>query len=403
MERETKVSRPAVVVDQVSKRFRLHQNRPQTLKESLTTMERVRTEEFWALRDVSLKVDRGSTFGLIGGNGSGKSSLLRLIAGIYRPTEGTVAAHGRTSPLLELGTGFHPALTGRENIHLNAAMLGLSKRQTAERVGQIIEFSGLKEFVDSPVKFYSSGMYVRLGFAVAVHVDPEILLIDEVVAVGDEEFQLRCFSHLESLRSQGVTTLLVSHDLGMMRDTCDRLLWLDKGQQAAIGDPSEVVKAYLDSVDAETVVESSHDPPTKVSQQLLISVLDVEFLDATGKRRAMFKTGDPLLARVAYQASEAVEAPVFALEFCNDGGLLIAAPRAHVHGISSGIGHAEFFLERIPFRTGTYHVNAAVYNTLTTELYHQRVGEFRLRVAGEPDPGAQGLLDVGGRWMLGGG
>ena len=401
MERQLRVSDPIVVVDRVSKRFRLHQNRPQSLKESVTTMERVRTEEFWALRDVSLNVDRGSTFGLIGGNGSGKSSLLRLMAGIYRPTEGSVDVHGRTSPLLELGTGFHPALTGRENILLNAAMLGLSKKQMVSRIGQIIEFSGLKEFIDTPVKFYSSGMYVRLGFAVAVHVDPEILLIDEVVAVGDEEFQLRCFSHLETLRSQGVTTVLVSHDLGMMRDTCDRLVWLDQGRQAATGDPSTVVKAYLDSVDSEASPAATRQSSVGKLQPSLISVQEVEFCDKTGKRRAVCETGDSLLIRISYRASEAIEAPVFALEFYKDGNLLIAAPRAHIHGITAGEGSVTFALERTPFRTGTYHVNAAVYNTLTTELYHQRVGEFWLRVAGEPDPGAHGLLDVGGSWRLG--
>ena len=232
------MSEPAVVVDGISKCFRLPLDRPRSLKEAWTgvrrgngrALRRERSEPFWALQDVSLEVPRGSMFGLVGRNGSGKSSLLRIMAGIYRPTAGRVVAYGRTSALLELGAGFHPALSGRENVYLNASVLGVSKSQIDDRVDQIIEFSGLEEFIDSPVKVYSSGMYIRLGFAVAVHVDPEILLVDEVVAVGDEEFQLRCFSHLDSLRSDGVTVVLVSHDLGMMRATCDQLAWLNRGR-----------------------------------------------------------------------------------------------------------------------------------------------------------------------------
>lgn len=246
----------AVVVDDVSKCFRLPLDRPRSLKEAMTgfhrapgrKFRRTRSEPFWALRNVSLEVPRASMFGLVGRNGSGKSSLLRIMAGIYRPTGGRVAVSGRTSALLELGTGFHPELSGRENIYLNASVLGVSKAQINDRVDQIIEFSGLEEFIDSPVKVYSSGMYVRLGFAVAVHVDPEILIVDEVVAVGDEEFQIRCFSHLDYLRSQGVTIVLVSHDLSMMRDRCDQMAWLDQGRLKAAGDPQRVVDDYLDTV-----------------------------------------------------------------------------------------------------------------------------------------------------------
>ena len=390
----------AVVVDQVSKRFHLHRDRPRSLKESLTSRNRGRAEEFWALRDISFEVPRGSLFGLVGGNGSGKSSLLRLMAGIYRPTSGAVSAHGRISVLLELGAGFHPALSGRENIYLNAAVLGVPKAEVVDRVEQIIEFSGLEEFIDSPVKVYSSGMYVRLGFSVAVHVNPEILLVDEVVSVGDEEFQLRCFSHLDALRSKGVTIVLVSHDLGMMRDTCDRLAWLDQGRLAAIGEPSEVVNAYLDSVDAEAVSAAGLQMQAQDDVEPPVRITGVTFMTPAGERPAVFATGDPLVARVGYRAKAPVEAPVFSLEFYDHGNLLLAGPRSHVERVE-GEGHVDFCLERIPFRTGTYHVNAAVYNTPTTELYHRRVREFWLRVAGEPDPGAHGLLDVGGIWKLG--
>ncbi|HNJ70273.1 MAG TPA: ABC transporter ATP-binding protein, partial [Microthrixaceae bacterium] len=185
-----------IVVDDVSKRFRLYTSRANSLKERFTARRFARYEDFWALRDVSLEIPPATTFGLIGHNGSGKSTLLRCIAGIYQPTSGTVSVDGRISALLELGAGFHPDLTGKENIYLNAAILGLSTKEIDAVFDDIVDFSGIAGFIDAPVKVYSSGMFVRLGFAVAVHVNPEILLIDEVVAVGDEEFQRRCFEHI---------------------------------------------------------------------------------------------------------------------------------------------------------------------------------------------------------------
>ena len=197
---------------------------------------------------MSLAIDQGSFFGLIGHNGSGKSTLLRLMAGIHRPTSGRIAARGRLSALLELGSGFHPELTGRENVFLNGAMLGLSRRQMAAAMDEIIDFSGVGDQIDAPVKIYSSGMYMRLGFSVAVNVEPEILLVDEVIAVGDEEFQQRCLHHMESLRAGGTTIVLVSHDTALVRRLCDRVGWLDGGRLRGVGDPDEVVDAYLVAV-----------------------------------------------------------------------------------------------------------------------------------------------------------
>ena len=280
----------AVVVDGVSKCFRLTTDRPLSLKEAWTGMRpgsgrrfrRMSSEPFWALRDISLEVPRGSMYGLVGRNGSGKSSLLRIMAGIYRPTEGRVEVKGRTSALLELGAGFHPALSGRENIYLNASVLGVPKALIDDRVDQIVEFAGLEEFIDSPVKIYSSGMYVRLGFAVAVHVDPEILIVDEVVAVGDEEFQLRCFSHLEALRAQGVTIVLVSHDLGMLRANCDQMAWLNRGLLSAVGEPQAVINAYLDTIDTEAAASVGHRPRSEVEGDTPLRITDLEFFDEAG-------------------------------------------------------------------------------------------------------------------------
>ena len=238
-----------ISVQHVSKRFRLERNRPSSLKEAILRIGRKRDiDDFWVLRDINLTVKPGSFFGLIGHNGSGKSTLLRLIAGIHRPTHGDIKTTGRLSALLELGSGFHPDLTGRENVFLNGAMLGLSRGHMAESMDDIIEFSGIGEFIDEPVKIYSSGMYVRLGFAVAVNVDPEILLIDEVISVGDEEFQRRCMDHMNMLRANGTTIVLVSHNAVFMQKLCDTVGWLDHGRLLDLGDPKTVVAAYLKQV-----------------------------------------------------------------------------------------------------------------------------------------------------------
>ena len=403
----------AVVVEGVSKCFRLTTDRPLSLKEAWTGLRpgsgrrfrRISSEPFWALRDVSLEVPRGSMYGLVGRNGSGKSSLLRIMAGIYRPTAGRIEVQGRTSALLELGAGFHPALSGRENIYLNASVLGVPKAQIDERVEQIIEFAGLEEFIDSPVKIYSSGMYVRLGFAVAVHVDPEVLIVDEVVAVGDEEFQLRCFSHLESLRAQGVTIVLVSHDLGMLRANCDQMAWLNRGLLAAAGDPQDVVNAYLDTIDTEGAASVGHRPRPDGEGDTPLRITNLEFLDEFGHRPKSFASGDPLIVRLHYLASEPIEDPVFSLGFYDHNNLHLAGPRSHVGGFRpgkvDGEGWVEFHLPRIPFRTGAFHVNAAVQDSNASFLYDRRAREFWLQVSGEPDPQANGLFDLEGDWKDG--
>ncbi|MCY3634072.1 MAG: ABC transporter ATP-binding protein [bacterium] len=403
----------AVVVEGVSKRFELVSDRPLSLKEAWTgkrlgsgrRFRRVSSEPFWALRDVSLEVPRGSMYGLVGRNGSGKSTLLRVMAGIYRPTEGRVEVAGRTSALLELGAGFHPALSGRENIYLNASVLGVPKSQIDDRVDQIVEFAGLEEFIDSPVKIYSSGMYVRLGFAVAVHVDPEILIVDEVVAVGDEEFQLRCFSHLEALRAQGVTIVLVSHDLGMLRANCDRMAWLNRGLVAAVGEPQDVINAYLDTIDTEAAASVGHRPRPDDGGETPLRITRLEFYDEAGHRPKTFSSGDPLIVRIHYLASEPIEDPVFSLGFYDHNNLHLAGPRSHIGGFRpgklDGEGWVEFRLRRIPFRSGAFHVNAAVQDSDASYLYDRRARDFWLQISGEPDPQANGLLNLHGDWRAG--
>lgn len=234
----------AVSVENVSKRFRLYHERNQSLKSAIMRRRRSVHEDFWALRDVSFEVPEGSTFGLIGSNGSGKSTLLKCLAKIYWPTEGNIAYNGRMAALLEVGSGFHHELSGRENIYLNGSILGMSKKEIDRKYDEIVDFSGVEHFIDQPVKNYSSGMYVRLGFSVAISVEPEILVVDEVLAVGDAEFQEKCLDKFRDYRREGRTVIMVSHALGSVREMCDQAAWLNKGELMHVGDAESTIAAY---------------------------------------------------------------------------------------------------------------------------------------------------------------
>src|SRR5436190_20606157 len=245
----------AIDVDNVTKVYRRYARRKQfaTLKSALLTGSLIQDlqpdEKFPALQGVSFAVPMGSTYGIIGSNGSGKSTMLKLVAGITKPTSGSVKVHGRVSALIELGAGFHPEISGRENVFINGIMLGLSKREVARRFDEIVEFAELQDFIDAPVKTYSSGMYMRLGFAVAIHVNPDVLLVDEVLAVGDEGFTHKCLDKFGEFKRRGKTILLVTHSLGLVERFCDEALWLDGGTVRGVGDPKRVIDAYLTDVE----------------------------------------------------------------------------------------------------------------------------------------------------------
>src|SRR5216683_1212109 len=241
---------PAITLTNVTKVYRRYSGKQfATLKSALLQRSILRdlraSETFPALTDVSFTVPKGSTYGVIGRNGSGKSTALKLVAGITKPTSGTVNVKGRMSALIELGAGFHPEISGRENVYINGIMLGLSKHEIHQRFDDIVDFAELREFIDAPVKTYSSGMYARLGFAVAIHVDPDVLLIDEVLAVGDEAFTRKCLDKIAEFRRRGKTILIVTHSLGLVEKMCDDVLWLRHGRVADRGDPKRVVDAYL--------------------------------------------------------------------------------------------------------------------------------------------------------------
>jgi ABC-type polysaccharide/polyol phosphate transport system ATPase subunit len=246
------LSEIAVSAQNVSKRFRIYHERNQSIKQMVLRRSRGVYEEFWALKDVSLEIPQASSYGLIGENGSGKSTLLKCMAKILVPDEGTVTTVGSISALLELGAGFHPELSGRENVFLNGAILGISSKELNRKFDEIVAFSGIERFIDTPVKNYSSGMYVRLGFSIAINVSPDVLLVDEVLAVGDAEFQMRCSQKFQELRSSGCTIVVVSHSMDMIRELCDSAAWLEHGELRVAGPAKQVIGAYMRHVAEQT-------------------------------------------------------------------------------------------------------------------------------------------------------
>jgi lipopolysaccharide transport system ATP-binding protein len=397
---------PAVRVIGVSKKFTLHTEKRNSIKERLVR-GRARTDgDFWALTDVSFDVPRGTTFGLIGHNGSGKSTMLKLLAGVHRPTSGSVVTDGRVSALLELGAGFHGELTGRENVHLNGSILGLSRRQIDESMEKIIAFADIGEFIDAPVKVYSSGMYVRLGFSIAVTVDPEILIVDEIIAVGDEEFQRKCFDYMFELRKRGTTIVLVTHSMGLVQDMCDHAVWLERGRVQRIGDSRDVVQGYLDSVnlkEAESKPEPSEVTGTHVrlgSGEIRIE--SVEYLDGSGKVSPVLLCGEPATFRIRYRATERVQDVMFGLGFLDESGINVAGPNSGTGNAPVvdvlGEGVVEFHVPRLTLQPGVYEVSTAAVHRGHTFDYVDRGYELRVRGNSTAEPG---LTRMFGQWTAG--
>lgn len=389
----------AVSVVDLSKRFRIYHERNQSLKAAVMRRGRAEFEEFWALRDVSLEIPRGKTFGLIGENGSGKSTLLKCIARILQPERGSVTARGKIAALLELGSGFHPELTGRENVYLNGSILGVPKRELEKRFDDIVGFAGLERFIDTPVKNYSSGMYVRLGFSVAINVDPEILLVDEVLAVGDESFQRRCNEKFAEFKRDGRTIVLVSHALGSMRNLCDEVAWLQNGTIERVGRPEEVVDVYAEgSHDDMVVLEDGGVRHGSGEAQ----ITKVEILDAAGLLTRTFRTGDAVTFRLHYSAQQRIERPVIGFGLHTVEGVHVTGPNTRDAGEVpdwlEGAGHLDLAVPRLMLVPGSYDVSASVFDYACVHPY-----DFWTRAARfEVEPGAPrelyGVVSLGGDW-----
>ena len=372
----------AIEVHGVSKRFHVFRERPSTIKQRLLT-SRARADDFWALRDIDLEIGDGTTFGLIGHNGSGKTTLLKCIAGILRPTSGTIRLRGRLAALLELGAGFHPELTGRENVYLNAAFLGLSRRQTDAVFDDIVGFAGLEDFIDNEVKFYSSGMLVRLGFAVAVHVDPDVLLIDEVLAVGDEAFQAKCLERIRSFQHEGRTIVLVTHALDTVIDICDRAAMLHHGELHAIGMPDDVVR------EMRYVLLGVTDPnfvPEEGTREAEIA--EVQIVPPQGSRQDRILRGDTFTIVVDVRQNEPVDD--LDVDFAIlDGATNYPVLDARTSRAGLDLGRFEkkrvrFRIEGFPYDPGKYWVTIGLSSRETGHLYHVQTQRYLFEVYDAP-------------------
>jgi ABC-2 type transport system ATP-binding protein len=352
----------AVSVDGVSKRFRLYHEKNQYLKSTVLRGKRAKYDEFWALKDISFEIPSGSSFGIIGSNGSGKSTMLKCLAGILTPDRGNITVRGRIAALLELGAGFHPEMSGRENIFLNGAILGMTQRELLRKMDSIIEFAGLEEFIDTPVKNYSSGMTVRLGFAIAINVDPEILIIDEVLAVGDSAFQQKCHEKIEEFKHDGRTIILVSHGLGDVAQLCQTVAWIEKGHLKAIGDGYDVVGEYLGEANDATVRQTGEIGERWGTRE--VEIAGVEFLGLDKKPISSIRSGAPVTLRVNFQAHQQVPEIVVGFRISHLHGTNIwgtNTKRRSVHvGPVSGNGSIDIEIPEFPLLSGTYDLTIAI-------------------------------------------
>jgi len=415
----------AIEASGVTKVYRRFSNRRQfaTLKSALLKGTLLRDlhpdETFAAVRNVSFAVPQGSTYGIIGRNGSGKSTMLKLVAGITKPTEGSVRVEGRISALIELGAGFHPEISGRENVFINGIMLGLSKREITKRFDEIVEFAEVKDFIDAPVKTYSSGMYMRLGFAVAINVDPDVLLIDEVLAVGDEAFTHKCLDKFAEFRRRGKTILLVTHSLNLVEKFCDDVLWLDSGRIRGEGDPRRVVSAYITDVakteeknlaalDARARERVDHAAPTSAGAaseaagdaidppanmftasegrwgSREVEIVDVRILGEDGAAKQVCQSGEAVSIQMTVRAHKKVEDVVFGVGVFNADGVCCYGTNTDIEELEiaefSGEQTVTFRIKSLDMVEGTYKIDVAAHRVDGYPYdYHRLLYSFRVK------------------------
>ena len=385
-----------VAFDHVSKRYRINQSAG-----AASGAASGGTKEFWALKDVSFEVPHGETLGVIGHNGAGKSTILKLLSQITSPTSGEIRLAGRVAALIEVGSGFHPELTGRENVFLSGSILGMKRREIARKLEQIIEFAGVREFIDTPVKWYSSGMYVRLGFAVAAHLEADILLVDEVLAVGDAAFQLQCVDRLNELRRNGMTMLFISHDLSSIEKLCDRVALMERGELVASGAAHEIVEQYQRTA-ADAHVAAVADAKVRPAEGRA-KVGAITFHDLEGKEVLTTSTGAPLIARVHFQAFRPVhDAVVEVFYYSRDGRTLHFQQSTAIGGgeltLSPGAGVIEFSMPGLGLQPGIYSIGATIRERAGADTIDFFYGRTALYV--EPGKSVRGYFYTPHDWRL---
>lgn len=400
---------PAIQLQDVGKRFAFTPDTPQSVLESLiSVVGRRRTskpQNLWAVRHVTFDVMPGQCVGIIGRNGSGKSTLLKIIARILQPSEGEVTVRGRVSALLELGAGFHQDLTGRENIYLNASVLGLDQEEIDRHFDSIVAFSELGEFIDMPVKHYSSGMYMRLGFSVAIHVDPDILIIDEILAVGDQSFQAKCIDRIMEMKRRGVTILIISHDLTTVRKLASHLIWMEKGEMRLSGPTETVSEQYKDHMFQAVAGQIRKDNESRTFRRWgtrQIEITGVRLMDGDGVETTVIRTGAPLTIEIAYHAHEPIEDPEFGLAIYRQDGLHVNGPNTQTGGLSLGVvegpGVVRYQVTSLPLLPAGYQITAAIHDSERPIAYdyHEQAYGFRV-IDGRPRE-KSGLVGLDATW-----
>lgn len=372
------MSSQAVNVSGLWKNFRLYHEKNQYLKAAILRGRRARYEEFWALRGIDFTVPTGTTFGVIGSNGSGKSTLLKCLTGILTPDKGSVTVKGRISALLELGAGFHPELSGRENVFMNGAILGLSKKEITAKFDDIVEFAGLENFIDTPVKNYSSGMFVRLGFAVAAHVEPEVLLIDEVLSVGDESFQRKCAERIEQFRREGRTIVFVSHGLVQVEQLCETCAWLEKGELKMVGPSAEVISMYQGDSHHAQRVEGELGQRWGSGEAQIVAV---RVCDSDGRTSSVLTTMEGASIEVDLSSHMPLQDPVVTLRIDTLSGHPVWGSSTRRNGLSLGMldgpAKVSIRMDSLPLLEGVYDLTVGL--TDHTEMHPYDHWEKRVR------------------------
>ena len=391
----------AIVADNVSRRFRVYPQRTVTLKEAIVRRRHLRPTDIWALRDISFGIEPGESVGLVGRNGSGKTTLLRLIAGIFAPTTGRIDVHGSVGSLIGLGAGFHPEFTGRENVFLNGAIHGLKRAYVREQMEEIVAFAELERFIDLPVRTYSAGMYIRLGFAIATHLRPDVLLLDEVFAVGDEAFQRKCYGKIFEFKSRGGTIMFVSHSAAAVESLCERSILLRAGRVELDGETSDVLSRY------QRLLAEDEDPEEQSAGLQEwgsgeVRVAEVKLEDANGASRKQFQSGEAFVALLRLESARSCPPPRLSLELHSASGGLLGATVQELEelGWSGDVADGRwvrFEVDRMPLNEGRFQLSVAL-TSADGHVYHRLLNAAEFFIY--PEAGDRGSLRVDGRWSL---
>ncbi len=399
-----------IQMEKVSVKYRVPQEQISTFKEYFIRLlqGKLKHRSFNALSQVDLTINRGEVFGLIGHNGAGKSTLLKLVARVIRPTGGRVLVSGHVAPLLEVGAGFHPELTGRENVYLNGAMLGFSREEMQEKFPRIVEFSELGDFIDAPLRTYSSGMSARLGFAVATDSQPDILIVDEILSVGDEAFQHKSYERILSIKAQGATILLVSHSMVMIESICQRAAWLHRGQIVSVGNAKVVIDQYLGRVSEEEnlqLIEETHRGEQRDSKEYRpIEIRQVRIVNDQGHEQQIFHTGESMAVQIEYVAHEPIDALEVGIAIHRQDGIHITGPNTAFDGLDikmdPGVGGVTYKVPSIPLMEGLYQLSVALVNRDGNRMldYHDHFYTFRINNRNQDIHEKYGLMTLGGEW-----